>query len=153
MIEDYEQTVTDMLDDIKKKIKAVKDCKPSEKNAKMDEINNLLKDARQELDIFNSEIQILSDYDERKDYEKKYALADTECKRLENEFDMMRLNSNQINEQLAEVGNLSEEEKQKRAIKHGENLLKDSKKRAENIRMMIGNANMLVNDINDEIKE
>ena len=42
MIEDYEQTVDDMLADVSKKLKAVKDCKPSEKNAKMDEIFQII---------------------------------------------------------------------------------------------------------------
>lgn len=153
MIEDCEEQITEMLEDVQIKIKGLKECKPSEKNQKMEELSTILKDIRQELDIFNSEIQILSDYDEKKEYEKKYDICDSDCKRLENEFDMIRLNSSKIQGEIAQIGKMSEKDKQKRALKHGSNLLKDSKRRAENIKLMIGNANMLVTDINDEIKE
>lgn len=152
MIEEFEDNIKTMLVGVEDGLKRLDACKPSEKQDHISTIKDKVKEIESELDLFNSEIQIL-DYSEQKEFKIIHDTLENDLKRLKNEFEMKRMQDSHLEEELKNVGNLSQAELQKKALAHGDKLLNARKERANNILFTLNQANMLVTDINDEIKE
>ena len=152
MIEDFEDNIRGLLVSVEDGLKLLEICKPSEKQTHISNLKDKIKEVESELDLFNSEIQIL-DYSEQKGYKIIHDTLDNDLKRLKNEFEMKKMAGSHLEEELKNMGSMSQAEMQKKALAHGNKLLDARKERANNILFTLNQANMLVNDINDEIKE
>jgi hypothetical protein len=152
MIEEYEDNIKSMLVELEDTVKIMEVCKPSEKPDYISKAKEKISNIKSELDLYNSEIQIL-DHGEQKEHKITHDVLENDLKRIENEFEMKKMAGSHLQEELQNMGNMSQEDLQKKAIKHGDKLLNARKERANNILFTLNQANMLVTDINDEIRE
>lgn len=153
MIEDYEGNIKDMLVGLEGIYKQIEICKPSEKQnliekakAEIDNINN-------ELLMFDSEIQVEEDPQKVKQYKLICKTLQSDLARLKNEFEMKKMAGSHLQDELDNIKNMTADQLQAQAINHGDKLLAKRKEKAQNILFTIKQANILVSDINDEIKE
>lgn len=152
MIEDYEPNIKEMLVNLENTYKQIEICKPSEKQGLIDKVKQDIQNIESELDMFDSEIQI-EDASTAKQYKSIFNVLQADLKRLKDEFEMKKMQGAHIQEELDKINSMSAEQLQSKAIDHGDKLLAKRNERAKNILFTINQANMMVADINDEIKE
>lgn len=153
MIEDFEPNIKEMLIGLETTFKQLEICKPSEKQSLIDKAKQDISNIESELDMFDSEIQIEDDQATAKQYKSIYNVLQADLKRLKDEFEMKKMQGSHIQEELDKINSMSAEQLQSQAINHGDKLLAKRKERAHNILFTLNQANMMVADINDEIKE
>lgn len=153
MIEDYEGNIKDMLVSLENTYKLIENCKPSERQTHIEKAKSEIDNINNELLMFDSEIQVEEDPQKAKQYKLICKTLQSDLARLKNEFEMKKMAGSHIQDELDNIKNMSAEQLQQQAINHGDKLLAKRKERAQNILFTIKQANILVSDINDEIKE
>ena len=153
MIEDYEANIKDMLTGLRATYNQLEVCKPSDKATLVEKAKREIDDISNELLMFDSEIQVEEDASRAKQYKTICKTLQSELTILKNEFEMKKMAGSHIQDELDNIKTMSAEQLQSQAINHGDKLLAKRKERAQNILFTIKQANILVSDINDEIKE
>jgi len=152
MMDEYEENIKGMLKPLEDMVKSLDTCKPSEKEGIFRNIKAKSTEIESELDLFNAELAIL-DYAEQKEYKVVYQSLLQDFSRIKNALEMKKMDDGHLVDNIVDGVAMNPEEAQKKAIAHGDKLLAGSKERAQNILFMTKQANIMVADINDEIRE
>ena len=152
-MEEYADSIKHLLDDLEVKFRKLRTSKGRGKKALLKEIKEALGVIREDLDDFQLEITQLMDFQLQKEQDTVYELLDAHYRQLKENYGLAKLGVSEVADRVQETENLTEEQREQATIDHGTVMLKKTKDRAKRIEIMVGQANVLVTDINDEIKE
>lgn len=153
MQNDYLESIEEGLQNYEESIREYEACKESERQAKNTQIKDIKRELQNEVDLFGMEIEGLEDYEEKSEYSQNLKAFNERLKTLNDRFEMAILSNNHVLEEIQESNKLNEEEAFEKVQQHSRNLMTSAKERANAIRQMVDDANLLAQDINDEIRE
>ena len=153
MFEEAIETIESTNHGIRENLQKLRKADASERPGLVAEIKQQLDSNLTDLDIQYSEAQMLDNADLRHDATKQLDTLKVELQGLKDDYDIVILGGNNTITTLNKARDMTEEEGQQMVIDHGRNLSKATKQKAENILNLVNDANLLADDINDEIRE
>lgn len=151
-LDEYDERFQEAFSSLEKKIYILDEADESEKETIIRQAENLISEIKQDINTYTAEIEIL-DYSEAKIHRENCKIHEAMLDNLEGKFETAKMKARNIGGELAEMNQLDDNELQDRALKLGDKIFAQSKKRAVGILNMIKDSNDLVNDINKDIHE
>lgn len=150
-LDQYDDIFAQHFNDLQTIISNLAACDDSEKEMIITKGDNLIDDIKNEINTYTAEIEI-QDYSDAKVYRENCKLHEAKLDELISQFENQKNIARNINEEVAKMNEITDEEIEARAIKMGDKLYEKSKQKASSILAIIGESNEMVKDINAEIK-